>query len=138
MIKNPEPYLITAGGKIRCRRCTGTSRRSQKQCKHPALKSSATSKCKWHGGASRKGAHSEKGKKAIAQAHTIHGNETRNLRSERSEKSAMFQYLRDIGDSVGMFNGSHTRGRKPSTYTKYNMSDTEQLDKAIIKTLKIT
>jgi hypothetical protein len=35
-----------------------------------------------------------------------------------------------------MFNGSHTRGRKPDTYTKYDMNDPEQLAKAIIKILQ--
>jgi hypothetical protein len=42
-----EPVLVTAGGKIFCRRCSGTSRRTGRQCGAPAELHSK--KCRFHG-----------------------------------------------------------------------------------------
>ncbi len=37
----PLKYLITAGGKIVCLRCTAKSKRTKLQCAKPALKASS-------------------------------------------------------------------------------------------------
>ena len=42
-----EPVLVTAGGKILCRRCAGTSRRTGLQCGAPA--EAHSKKCRFHG-----------------------------------------------------------------------------------------
>lgn len=46
----------------------------------------------------------------------------------------MLLVLRDIGDYLNMFTGSHTRGRKPIGYQKYKMDDAEDFASAILKT----
>ena len=51
--------------------------------------------------------------------------------------STKMLYLRDIGDHVGMFEGTHTRGRKPTGYVKLNMSDPVQLKIALMLTIGI-
>lgn len=84
-IKNPEPLLITAGGKIKCRRCVGISSRTKKQCRHPALKTSKASRCKWHAGAST-GPKTEEGIARIREAHLKDGSETKNAKEERRMK----------------------------------------------------
>lgn len=40
------------------------------------------------------------------------GEETKLAKAKRIEKSALFLYLRDMGDTVKMFNRIKTRGRK--------------------------
>jgi hypothetical protein len=45
-----QQYLITGGGKITCLRCTATSSRTKVQCGRPAIKTSRTQKCQFHGG----------------------------------------------------------------------------------------
>lgn len=45
-----EQYLVTAAGKITCLRCTAKSTRTKQQCGRPAIKTSRTQKCQYHGG----------------------------------------------------------------------------------------
>jgi len=133
MIQNQEPYLITAGGKIRCRRCKAQSSRTKLQCAKPALKGKAV--CGHHGGYST-GPRSKEGKNRIRAAHFKHGNETLEAKAERSAKSVMFKYLLDLGNHVGLFYTQlQTRGRPPLGYTKLELSDPEELALAIMKTL---
>ena len=134
-IKNPELMLITAGGRIKCRRCTAKSSHTKEQCKRPASKLSKTSKCSRHGGLST-GPRSKEGKDRIRAAHFTHGEETLEAKTERSTKSVMFRYLTDIGNHVNLFYMQlKTRGRPPSGYTQLNLNDEEQLAIAILKTL---
>ena len=110
--KSKQPTLITAGGKIVCRRCQAMSKRTGKQCDAPADRLSKTSKCKWHGGRS-KGPKTEQGRQRCAEAKTIHGNETRAKRAERSRKSAELHQLVDLGNAIELFNCKVVlRGRK--------------------------
>lgn len=46
-VKRYEPVLVTGGGKILCRRCAGTSRRTGRQCGAPA--EAHSKKCRFHG-----------------------------------------------------------------------------------------
>ena len=58
--------------------------------------------------------------------------ESERKRLESRRMSAKMLYLRDIGDHVGMFEGTHTRGRKPTGYVKLNMNDPVQLMLALL------
>ena len=64
-----DKYLMTAGGKITCLRCTARSTRSGNQCRKPALKVSRTQKCQTHGG-KNKGPITAEGKARSAAALT--------------------------------------------------------------------
>ena len=134
-INNPELILITAGGRIKCRRCTAKSSHTKEQCKRPASKLSKTSKCSRHGGLST-GPKTQEGKERIRAAHLKHGQETKEAKAERSAKSVMFRYLTDIGNHVNLFYTQlKTRGRPPSGYTQLDLTDSEQLALAILRTL---
>jgi hypothetical protein len=134
-IKNPELMLITAGGRIKCRRCTAKSSHTKEQCKRPASKVSKTSKCSRHGGLST-GPRTKEGKDRIRATHLKHGEETLEAKAGRSEKSVMFRYLTDIGNHCNMFYRQlKTRGRPPSGYAQLDLADPEQLALAILKTL---
>ena len=133
MIQNPEKYLVTAGGKICCRRCKAQSSRTKLQCGKPALKGKAV--CGHHGGLST-GPRSKEGKDRIRSAHLKHGGETLEAKAERSAKSLMFKYLLDLGNHVGLFYKQlKTLGRPPSGYVRLNLTDPEELALAILKTL---
>ena len=71
---NMELTLTTAGGKIVCRRCNATSKRTRVQCGAPAMQ--GKTKCKTHGGMST-GPATNEGKLRCAQAKTIRGNDSR-------------------------------------------------------------
>ena len=133
MSQNPEQYLITAGGKIRCRRCKAQSSRTILQCAKPALKGKAV--CGHHGGYST-GPKTKAGKDRIRAAHWRHGEETNEAKAERSAKSLMFRYLTNIGNHCNLFYTQlKTRGRPPSGYTQLDLTDPEQLALTILKTL---
>lgn len=110
-----EPTLLTAGGSIRCLRCTARSSRTGLQCGRPALKSSRSQKCQFHGGRST-GPKTPEGKARIAAAHTVHGRETKVVRAERSVASARLSRLEDAMHVLGMTSATRTRGRKASGY----------------------
>ena len=116
VMKNVIPMLVTAGGKVVCARCAAKSKRSGEQCKKPALKTSNSQKCEFHGGRST-GAKTEAGKARIAAAHTIHGRETRDQRAERSAASARISQLEDAMHVLKMTTAPRTRGRKATGYT---------------------
>jgi len=133
MIQNPEQYLVTAGGKIRCRRCKAQSSRTKLQCSKPALKGKAV--CGHHGGYST-GPKTKAGKDRIQAAHLKHGKETLEAKAERNSKSVMFRYLTDLGNHCDMFYKEvKTRGRPPSGYVRLNLTDPEELALAILKIL---
>lgn len=92
MIKDPEPILITAGGKIRCRRCNAQSSYTKQQCKKPALNTSKTSKCSYHGGKST-GPKTQEGKDRIRAAHWKNGSFTKEAIAERNRKFAELNKL---------------------------------------------
>ena len=133
MSQTTELYLITAGGKIRCRRCKARSSRTKLQCAKPALKGKVV--CGHHGGYST-GPRTKEGKGRIRAAHLKHGQETQEARAERSAKSLMFKYLLDLGNHTDLFYKQiKVRGRPPLGYTHLDLTDPEQLTLAILKTL---
>ena len=134
MSQSIEPYLITAGGKIYCRRCKAKSRKAQRQCGKPALKNKAV--CQIHGGRST-GPRTQDGKQRVRAAHLKHGQETLQAKAERSAKSAMFRYLTDLGNYCNLFHKQlKIRGRIPLAYIKRDLTDQEQLKFVILKIMK--
>ena len=110
-----EKFLTTAGGRIRCLRCTAKSFRSSNQCLKPALKTSSTTKCAHHGGRN-KGPITEAGKARSAAAHVKTGEFTKQAIRERSLKLAEMMQLEDACHVLGLTNAGRTRGRKPTGY----------------------
>jgi len=109
------PYVTTAEGRIHCPRCTALSSRTGQQCGRPALKASKTQKCQYHGGRSP-GPKTAEGKARLAAVHTVHGQETRARRAERSVSSAKLSQLEDAMHVLGMTNAPRIRGRKAHGY----------------------
>ena len=114
-MENLEKYLVTAGGRITCRRCTAMSKHTRLQCAKPALNISRTQKCGHHGGRGS-GPKTAEGKARIGAAHLVHGDETNARRLERSEGSLRMAQLEDIMHAVGMTSAARTTGRKPAGY----------------------
>ena len=106
-----EQTLKTLGGRISCQRCLARSKRTKQQCQAPASK--GKTKCRFHGGAST-GPKTEQGRQRCAEAKTIHGNETRKARTERSEDMRRLRVLEDLGHQLGFMSGPRTRGVKPN------------------------
>ena len=115
-ITNPQLLLSTAGGLIRCARCTAQSSRTELQCGRPALKTSKTQKCQFHGGGQTSGKQTEEGRSRIAAAHYKHGESTNAARAEYSRASATLRKLEDAMHLLKMTTAPRTRGRKPNGY----------------------
>jgi hypothetical protein len=107
--------LVTAGGRVVCRRCTALSTRTGEQCRRPALRNSKSAKCQFHGGRST-GPRTAAGKARIAAAKTKHGTETRGLRAARSAAGARLARLEDCLYLLGLAEAPRTRGRKTAGY----------------------
>ena len=114
-MENPEIFIVVAGGRITCKRCTAMSKNSRLQCKNPALKVSRTQKCGFHGGRGS-GPKTAEGKARIAAVHFKHGNDTNKNRQERSESSLRMVQLEDVMHALGMTTANRTTGRKPTGY----------------------
>lgn len=112
---NISRTFITAGGKITCLRCTAQSKRTKLQCGRPALKSSKTQKCEYHGGRST-GPKTVEGKSSISRAHFLHGNETIQKRVERQKKALLFAQIEDALHVLNSHTGGRMRGPKPTGY----------------------
>ena len=108
-----EKLLVTCAGKISCPRCQGTSRRTKLQCGAPALKTSKTQKCKFHGGAST-GPKTAEGRQRISASLLVHGHETNKIRVERQIKTLELRQLEDILLLTGGI--KRKAGAKPSGY----------------------
>ena len=111
--RNLQHNLETAGGKIFCPRCQAHSKRTKLQCGSPAEKGKTV--CRFHGARST-GPKTIEGRLRIAHSKTVHGNETRQARAERSTKSAELSSLEDIMHLTGMTTAPRTRGRKAVSY----------------------
>ena len=105
-------FLVTAGGRIKCLRCTASSTRTKLQCGKPALKVSTTQKCQIHGGRP----HSKKTLEAIAKANTRHGERTKEARDQYRKDAIFIRQLEAAMRLLKMGDGPRIRGRKPSGY----------------------
>jgi len=94
-----EEYTEAFGGRVAARRCQARSKRSGEQCRKPAMRGKAV--CRTHGGAST-GAKTQQGRERCAQAKTIHGWETREIRRKRAEKLKELRELEKAMVSLGM------------------------------------
>ena len=100
----------TAGGRITCLQCNAKSKRTGIQCRAPAAK--GKTKCRFHGGAST-GPKTENGRQRCSEAKTVHGFETRKVRTERVESMRRLRTLEELGHALGIMSGPRTPGRKP-------------------------
>ena len=107
-----QQYLVTGGGKIVCLRCTAKSTRTKIQCGRPALKTSRTHKCQYHGGRP----HTAETLKRITEANTLHGQATKAAKEQYKHDSALMHELEDAVYFLEMAQGPRTRGRKPAGY----------------------
>ena len=115
-MENPEEFLLTAGGKITCLRCTAMSKNTRLQCLNPALNVSRTQKCGFHGGKST-GPKTAEGKARIGAAHLTNGNYTKKAQQEFSRTRLALVHLEDIAHVLGVIAAPRTVGRKPKGYT---------------------
>ena len=114
-MKNIISTLVTAGSKITCLRCTAMSKRSGEQCKKPALKSSRTQKCEFHGGRST-GPKTEAGKARQRAAVLKTGNYTKEAMEHKARSAFTLAGLEDAMFVLKMTAMPRTRGRKPLGY----------------------
>ena len=105
-------YLQTAGGKITCLRCTAKSTRTKLQCGRPAIKTSRTQKCQYHGGRP----HSAETLERISEANMTHGQATKEAREQYRHDCALIHELQDAVYVLKMGEGPKIRGPKPKGY----------------------
>ena len=103
--------FYTLGGRIFCKQCQAKSKRTKQQCLAPAMKGKQV--CKNHGGKST-GPKTIEGRRFCAEAKTIHGNETRKVRTERAQAMRQLRRLEDLGHALGIMEGAKTPGKKPN------------------------
>lgn len=113
--RDMERTLPLAGGRILCLRCKARSSRTGLQCRRPALKSSRTQKCQFHGGRGS-GPKTAEGRARIARAHLVHGMDTKSMRESRSAASSQVSQLEDAMYLLRMTNAPRSRGRKAKGY----------------------
>jgi hypothetical protein len=120
--------MLPSVEKYGAKRCVAKNRKTGLRCKNPSAWSCKV--CRYHGARKSKNA-------ASGQSHYRyeHGEGTKEAKAKHRRASTTLLTLRDIGDSISMFRGTHTRGRKPSTYIKYDMHDLEQVTQAIASIL---
>ena len=119
-----EQYLSTAGGRISCLRCTARSVRSKLQCCRPALKTSRTRKCQFHGGKP----HTEETLKRISEANVVHGEATKAAKQQYRHSIELIHELRDAMHVLQMGEAPKIRGPKPKGYRPINtMEDVVQM-----------
>lgn len=107
------------------KQCQVMSRRTKLRCKNPAAYGCRS--CRMHG--------AHKSRNVLqGKDHPQHknGQRTKETEAEHRRASIILLTLRDIGDSIGMFHGGYTRGRKPNGYIKLDMNEPEQLISAVL------
>jgi len=82
------------------------------QCGRPAIKTSRTQKCQYHGGRP----HSEETLKRISGANTTHGEATKAAKNQYRHDSALMHELEDAIAVLKMGEGPRIRGPKPKGY----------------------
>ena len=90
MSESKESHILLGGGRIHALRCQALSKRSKQQCRKAASKGKRV--CMFHGGKST-GPVTHSGKQRCAMAKTIHGRETRSIRSKRTQKLAEMKFF---------------------------------------------
>lgn len=106
-----------AGGRIICLQCRAQSKRTGQQCRAPAMTGKEV--CRFHGGRST-GPKTNQGRARCAEVKTIHGRETRSIRTERSEALARLGVLEMLGHSIGLKTGNNFRNQRYKTISEEN------------------
>ncbi len=88
-----EGILNLADGKIVCRRCTGTSRRTRLQCAAPAERHS--NKCRFHGSRGS-GPATDEGRKRCAAAKDRGMGESRQARKKQQQQLRLIRVLKEV------------------------------------------
>jgi hypothetical protein len=91
-----ESILVTAGGRIKTKRCQAHSKRTKQQCGAPAERGKRV--CRFHGARST-GVRTAAGRQRLIDALTKRGGESRSERRVRAEK---MRELRSLGEMVGI------------------------------------
>jgi hypothetical protein len=112
-------YLTTAGGLIKCLRCTARSSRTKLQCAKPALRSSTTQKCQVHGGRP----HTDETLQRISKANTLHGECTKVAKEQYRQDAVLIRQLEDALRALQLAQGPRMRGRKPTGYESLQTLD---------------
>jgi hypothetical protein len=107
-----QQYLVTGGGKITCLRCTAQSSRTKFQCGRPAIKTSRTQKCQYHGGRP----HTAETLKRISEANSLHGQATKLAKEQYRHSIELIHELQDAMYVLKMGEGPKIRGPKPRGY----------------------
>ena len=107
-----DMYLLTGGGQITCLRCTAQSSRTKLQCGRPAIKTSRTQKCQFHGGRP----HSEETLKRISESNMLHGQATKQAKEQYRHSIELIHELQDAMYVLKMGEGPKIRGPKPKGY----------------------
>ena len=111
--------------------CSAKSRRTGLPCNNPKAWGCKT--CKQHGAFDPNKRITPKGK---SHWNYKNGAATKEAKAEYIANLTWLRYLRDLGDHIGIFTGSRTRGRKPTGYVKLNLDDPTQMALVILKTSK--
>ena len=85
-----ERFILTLSGRIRYPRCQAKSKRSQQQCRSPAIRGKRV--CRINGGRST-GPKTQQGRNLCSAAKTVHGRETRAIRAKRQQALAELKLL---------------------------------------------
>ena len=117
MIKYPDKVLLTAGGKIACRRCKASSVRTKEQCGRPALQGKEY--CQFHGGRCDKRNLTEASKQRLRTLNLKDGAYTLESRMASSQFRLKLRYIECVGHHLGMIK-EKTRGRKPKGWIALN------------------
>ena len=84
---------------IEVARCRAKSKRSGEQCRKAAMRGKKV--CRTHGGAST-GPKTPEGRQRCAEAKTVHGRETRAIRSKRDAKLKELRDLERMMEDIGL------------------------------------
>ena len=87
-------YLLTGGGNFTCLRCTAKSTRTKLQCGRPAIKTSRTQKCQYHGGRP----HTAETLKRISEANMLHGQATKQAKEQYRHSIELIQEVLQVKD----------------------------------------
>ena len=91
--------VITTFGTTEAPRCQAKSKRSGVQCRKAAMRGKRV--CRTHGGAST-GPRTPEGRQRCATAKTVHGRETRAIRSKRDAKLRELRELEHTMKAAGL------------------------------------
>lgn len=103
-----ESWLLTAGGKIKCKRCSAKSKRTQFQCAAPASRGKKV--CRFHGGLST-GPRTAEGKERSIAAATSNGQYTRQAKAKLRAELIEVAELEILARGIGLISRKRSKGR---------------------------